>query len=384
VLDQGLVDRLAAEVDHELVALRSRLHQRPELAGDERRTAASVVEALAGAEVTVSTGVAGHGVVAVVDGAGPGPTVAYRADLDAVPVGGPGEAAHLCGHDVHTAVGVGIVRTMARLRHRFHGRVVVVFQPAEETFEGARAMIEDGLLDRLPPDEFYALHCCPLPVGTFGVLPGTGQPGQDIGYVDVAGPGATTVAERVIGAVDGLSTVRRPESDVEFGRMLDQLRQAGGPLARFVFAVAYANPRGEDALRVHISVRAWPDDRYPELRAEVRRLVAAVCDAPVEYPDPPLPAMVCSAPLSLAAADQLATVASEVLVFHAAYPFNGDDFAMFLNRVPGAMVYLGVSNVEAGIIGVPHAPDFAADDRAIGYGVRGMSGLLWSRLHALG
>ena len=74
---------------------------------------------------------------------------------------------------------------------------------------------------------------------------------------------------------------------------------------------------------------------------------------------------------------------STVEVFHAAFPFNGEDFALFLRRVPGAMFYLGVANPDAGINGVPHTPDFAADERAIGLGVRAMTGLLLSRLHNL-
>src|SRR5439155_5791393 len=90
-----------------------------------------------------------------------------------------GGAAHLCGHDLHTAIGVGIAQVLARLRHRLTGRIVFVFQPAEETLEGAQAMLESDVLKRTAPAEIYALHCGPLPVGTFAVMPGVGQPGLD-------------------------------------------------------------------------------------------------------------------------------------------------------------------------------------------------------------
>jgi metal-dependent amidase/aminoacylase/carboxypeptidase family protein len=100
----------------------------------------------------VGTGVGGYGVVGVLRGRHRGRTVAYRADTDAVPpvdqIGGGTAPKHLCGHDIHTTVGVGIAQVLARLRRKLHGTVVFVFQPAEESLAGARAMIEDGVLAR--------------------------------------------------------------------------------------------------------------------------------------------------------------------------------------------------------------------------------------------
>ncbi|MET9461556.1 M20/M25/M40 family metallo-hydrolase [Streptomyces canus] len=140
-LDHAVIDKLAAEIDDELIGMRRDLHRHPDLAGDERLTSALVAERLRAAGLAVVTGVDGHGVVAVLDGAGEGPTVAYRADMDAVDdelcdcafaSQVPG-AAHLCGHDLHTAIRVGIALVLARLRKQLNGRVVFVFQPAEET-----------------------------------------------------------------------------------------------------------------------------------------------------------------------------------------------------------------------------------------------------------
>ena len=181
-----MIDEIARGIDQDLIGLRREIHRRPELAGDERLTSALVADRLRAAGLAVTTGVVGHGVVAVLDGAVDGPIVAYRADLDAVDDDElfdcsfasqiPG-AAHLCGHDLHTVIGVGIALILAQLREQLSGRVAFIFQPAEETFEGARAMIDDGFLDRAAAQEIYALHCAPLPVGTLAV--GPGQPGQD-------------------------------------------------------------------------------------------------------------------------------------------------------------------------------------------------------------
>jgi len=174
--DVTIVKEIAAEIEGELVALRRDIHRQPELAGEERRTAGLVADRLRAAGLEVSTGVGGHGVVAALDGMSGGPTVAYRADMDAVGPNGllnyaSGKAfdaeftsqvqdvGHHCGHDIHTAIGVGVAETLSQMRDRLPGRVVFLFQPAEETLEGARAMIEEGVLDRYTPREIYALHC---------------------------------------------------------------------------------------------------------------------------------------------------------------------------------------------------------------------------------
>lgn len=390
--DSQKIGKAAQGIDAELVALRRDIHRHPELAGGEDRTAALVAERLRAAGLAVTTGVGGHGVVAVLDGAGPGPTLAYRADMDAVDDDElfesdfasrvPG-AAHLCGHDLHTTVGVGVAQVLARLRERWHGRLVFLFQPAEETLAGARAMIEDGVLERTPPREIYALHCGPLPVGSFGVMPGYGLPGQDHFRVELTGPDAAADARRVLDLVDGMSTVRFPRNPEEYERLLADLRLPDGPLSRFVVSWPELTA-GDDGPLVRVSLRAWPDSRYAEIRDAVRAAVEPLPGAKAVFAEAPFPAMVCSPELSDAAAAYLrgALGPDTVEVLHASFPFNGEDFALFLNEVPGAMFYLGVANQEAGMNGAPHSPDFAADERALGTGVRGMAGFLTSRLGA--
>jgi metal-dependent amidase/aminoacylase/carboxypeptidase family protein len=393
VLDRASIDKAAADLDSDLIMLRRDIHRWPDLAGGERRTAALIADRLRAEGLAVSTGVGGHGVVAVVDGEGDGPTIAYRADMDAVAGSEmfdsdfasqvPG-AAHLCGHDIHTAIGVGIAQVLARLRHRLNGRVVFVFQPAEETLDGARAMIADGVLDRTEPQEIYALHCGPPQVGTFAVMPGYGLPGQDRYHVELSGPNAAADGKRLLATIDALSTVEYPQTPEQFEQLLGDLQTPDGPLARFVFVQSDLTA---DDRRAHARVwlRAWPDDRYPTIRAEVRRLVESIDGARIELPSQPFPAMVCSPQLSKVAAAYLRnTIGPQaVIMLHAAFPFNGEDFALFLQHTPGAMLYLGVANPDAGINGLPHAPDFAADERAIGVGVRAMTGLLSNRLHVL-
>jgi metal-dependent amidase/aminoacylase/carboxypeptidase family protein len=351
----------------------------------------------------VTTGVGGHGVLAVLDGSGEGPTVAYRADMDAVDARTnvlpfprsdrafdegfasrvPG-VAHLCGHDLHTAIGVGVARELAQHSASLHGRLVFVFQPAEEPLQGARAMLETGLVQRLAPREFYALHCSPFPSGTIGVSPGYGLPGLD--HIRIVLPeGDDSRVAAVTAEVSRLGTVAFPQSITEynthFHALLDSetaaAMQESVCVAQWVEQTAAGHPVANVLLRV------WPQERLLELRTRVEQL-AADAGGHVEFGGEPFPAMVNSAELSTAAGRYLSAALGpeSVLWAQASWPFNCEDFALFLNQAPSAQLYLGVADAEAEMNGAPHTPDFAADERAIGFGVRAMAGLLTDRLAA--
>ncbi|SHE51346.1 amidohydrolase [Streptoalloteichus hindustanus] len=159
------------------------LHRNPELSGQERRTAAVVAERFSAAGLRVTAGVGGTGVVGLL-GNGDGPVVMVRGDMDALPIaertglpyasrvegtlpdGSRTPVMHACGHDVHAAVLVGVVEALARARDRWAGTLLAVAQPAEETAEGAVAMLADGLFARFPkPDVVLGQHVQALPVG---------------------------------------------------------------------------------------------------------------------------------------------------------------------------------------------------------------------------
>ncbi|MEV0646138.1 M20/M25/M40 family metallo-hydrolase [Phytomonospora sp. NPDC050363] len=383
---QAAVNGAADLIDGELRDLRRDVHAHPELAGAENRTAALVATELRAAGLDVTVGVGGHGVVGVLTGVNPGRTVAYRADMDAVPpheqFGGDGQAAHLCGHDVHTTVGVGVARVLAGMRERLSGRIVFVFQPAEETLEGARAMLDDDLLGRFGPDEIHALHCAPIEAGTFAVTPGTGMPGLDRAEITVTGSGAAGRARTLAGEIAGLSTVTPPATAAERERFVADLLTPDGPLARFVTVWAGVSERSTDGHAVVTAAfRCWPPDRHGEVRDTIRALASAQDRSLVDFPGEPFPAMVCGAADAEALREHLAEVSDGVVVARAAMPFNGEDFALFLDRLPGTYTYLGVRAPGADIATAsPHAGSFDPDERAIGAGVKAMAG--WLALRA--
>lgn len=384
-VDQFAIDAVAARLDPDLIALRRDLHAHPETAGHERRTARKVAHLLRAAGLKVKTGVGGHGVVAVLRGARPGRTVAYRADMHAVPptgiVTGGTEAAHVCGHDIHTTVGVGVAQVLALLRHRLSGTVVFFFQPGEEALEGAKAMIACGVLEKTGPEEIHALHCGPFPVGQFAVTPGSGLPGQDKALITLTGPDATESAQRLAAEIGGLATVAPPQTPADLEKMVADVQTPDGPLAQFLAVRAKAG-EAEGKVAVQVSYRCWPEERYVEVREEIRGLAKLYTGGQVSFPEPPFPALVCPEKEANAVARHLRRVLGTdgVTVMHAAFPFNGEDFALFLDRLPGTYTFLGVRAPGAGITeSYPHYGDFAPDERAIGLGVRAMSGWLAKR-----
>ncbi|WP_417729109.1 amidohydrolase [Roseovarius sp.] len=166
----------------ELTALRRLLHQYPEVSGEEHETARRITEALKDLTPdTLLTGLGGHGVAAVYAGAEPGPTILFRCELDALPITEEGNlphrstipgTGHLCGHDGHMTVLLALARLLSRKRPE-RGRVVLLFQPAEETGAGAAAVLSDPSFETISPDYAFSLHNMPgLPLGHVGLIPG--------------------------------------------------------------------------------------------------------------------------------------------------------------------------------------------------------------------
>jgi amidohydrolase len=204
------LDSAAESIRPKLVAWRRDFHQHPELANRETRTAARVAEHLRTLGLAPRTGMAHTGVVAVIEGKLPGPTVLLRADMDALPVTertdvpfrstATGEfrrrtvgVMHACGHDGHTAILMAAAEILVKMRDRLPGKVLIVFQPAEEGVPegergGAPLMLEEGLLDVAKPDAAFGLHLMSsLNTGTVGLRPGPFMAGSDFFKITVTG-----------------------------------------------------------------------------------------------------------------------------------------------------------------------------------------------------
>jgi hippurate hydrolase len=175
------------------------VHRHPELSMQERRTAELAAERLTSAGFDVTSGIGGTGVVGLLTN-GDGPTVMLRADMDALPVSEQTEldyastvvgVMHACGHDMHVAWLAGATAELAASQDTWHGTLLAVFQPAEETAAGAQAMIDDGLFDRFPkPDVILGQHVMPAPAGSIGVRTGVITSAADSLEIRLFGRGA--------------------------------------------------------------------------------------------------------------------------------------------------------------------------------------------------
>jgi amidohydrolase len=341
----------------ELTAFRRDLHAHPELGFEEVYTAGRVVEALKACGVDeVHTGLGRTGVVGIVRGRGQGGRrVGLRADMDALPMTETNEFSwrsarsglmHGCGHDGHTAMLVGAARYLAETR-QFDGTAVLIFQPGEEGYAGARAMIEDGLFERFPVEAVYAMHNWPgLPPGTMGTNPGPMMAAADRVTIEITGKGGhgahpylaidpVLVAAHIITAAQ--SIVSRNVRPVDGAVVSLCAMQAGDPGAMSVIpgtATLVGTVRSFKP-----AVQELVERRLSELCAAVALGFGAT--ATVRY-ERIYPATVNSAAQAQFAADVAASLVGEDHVVRDMEPSMGaEDFSFMLQVKPGAYLRIG-------------------------------------------
>ncbi|MGB0972609.1 MAG: amidohydrolase [Mycobacterium sp.] len=272
------------------------LHQHPELSHQEHRTAAAVADRLATAGFDVTTGVGGTGVVGVLEN-GDGPTALLRADMDALPVrestglpyasevlakpvvgGTPVPVAHACGHDMHTACLLGAAHLLAAGARQWNGTLAVAFQPAEETVDGAQAMVADGLAELIPPvDIVLGQHVAPLPAGCVATIPGPALAAADSVGVTVYGRGGhasmphATVDPVVLAAaiVLRLQTIIAREIEPGDPAVLTVGKISAGTKANVI----------ADRAELQINVRSYSESARTAILEAIRRIVTAECAA---------------------------------------------------------------------------------------------------------
>ena len=375
----------------ELIEVRRDLHRHPEISGQEQRTAGVVARRLQGLGLEVRTGVGGHGVVGVLRGGVAGRVIAYRADMDAVPSTAPDPVEfrsldpgvrHICGHDLHVTIGLALAEALAAVRDRLPGTVVFLFQPAEENATGARAMIADGALREPRPSAVFGVHAAPLPVGRLGTAERALMASRDTVRVIVTGAGdvraaaaAARAALETVGTLPPAAAIA-PAADPDF--VLAQFRapapragDSGDLVIEGMFSVATAKGRALARQRAEQALAPLSFDGV-DLRLEIEERAIAGIDN-----DPELTRRA-------VASVRAALGADAVLPIEAVVPAFSEDFGSFQDEVPGTFFFLGVANAERGWAGMPHSPDFVADEEAIFVGARAMLAVLLDQLAAAG
>jgi len=363
--------REAEELKPRLVAIRRELHMHPELSLEEFETTRRIRGVLEEEGLTVQTFGLETGLVADIEGGAPGPTVALRADIDALPVAEetglpfasrvPGKM-HACGHDFHTASMIGAALLLHRRRERLRGRVRMLFQPAEEIAVGARMMIKAGVLEGV--NAILGMHNKPdLPVGTVGIRTGALMASVDRFLIRVTGKGGhgaipdaaidpIVAASAIVGALQ--TVVSRNTSPLESAVVSVCRLQAG---ATWNVIPDHAELEG--------TVRAFDYEvrrRIPERIRRVAEGVAAGFGASAELVWTEGQAFVNNDP---ALADLMARAAEELglRVVEARPTTAGEDFSVYQERVPGCFIWMGTSGTEEW-----HHPKFTLDEDALPLG----------------
>lgn len=382
------LDAFLAAYGDEMIAFRRDLHAHPELGYHEHRTTRMVAARLAGAGLRPAVLPKGTGLLAdIVGGNGyaSGPVVALRADLDALPV--PDEknvpyrstvrnACHACGHDVHTAVLVGAGLFLARLAAagELRGRVRLVFQPAEEVPGGALDVLAAGGIASV--DRIFALHCDPrLDVGKIGLRTGPITAACDQIVVRVAGPGGHTARPHLTADLVYALGKIVTELPAALSRRVDPRSSLSLVWGR-VSAGSAPNAIPDDGI-AEGTVRCLDDEAWhaaPELLKALTDSVASAYGVMAELSyQRNVPPTVNEAASVQMLSDAITHVLGPDAVSPAPQSLGGEDFAWFVESIPGALARLGTRGDETSADLDLHQGTFDVDERAIGIGIKVMA-----------
>jgi len=364
-----------ATVLPEMIDLRHRIHQHPELAFEEHVTSDLVAERLAQWGFEVHRGLGGTGVVGSLRHGSGSKSIGIRADMDALPIveatGLPYASRqhgkmHACGHDGHTATLLAAARHIAHTR-RFSGTLNLIFQPAEEGAGGAKRMVEQGLFDQFPCDAIFALHNSPgLPVGHLAFRNGAAMASADNVTIVVTGKGGHAAMPHFScdPIVAGASIVMALQSIV--ARNVNPLESAVVTVG--VFHAGVANNVIPASARLELSVRALNREVRTLLRRRIHEIVAAQAtslgvSAEVDYRDG-YPVLVNSAAeTAFAVGVGTELLGADKVVVDPPAVMGSEDFAFMLEHRPGCYFFLGNGDGEGSCM--VHNPGYDFNDAAM-------------------
>ena len=402
--DFNWVDPAVAQVNQEVIDVRHTLHQNPELGNMEVKTAALVADHLKALGIEVRTQVGKTGVVGVLKGGLPGPVMALRADMDALPVkemtglpyasqatgvrlGKTVPVMHACGHDTHTAMLLGAAKVLAQHRDQVAGTVVFLFQPAEEgaadvddfqtdTLIGAQAMIRDGALDTPKVEAIFGVHVMAgYPTGHLYYKAGTVLNSSDGFRITLKGrqthgsapwSGVDPIVASAA-VVNGLQTLVSRRADLSQGMGVISVGTINGGTASNIIpetvemtgTIRSNSPAIRETLLKKMPALVQGISTAYETEAKV----LVVNHAPVTTNDPDLTRSMVKA-LALAAPGKVEELPASLS--------PSEDFSYYAQKVPGLFVFLGATPADQDMSKVPnnHSPYFTADDATLATGVK--------------
>lgn len=365
---------------NELIARRRDLHQHPELAFEEVRTSGIVATELAKIGIeNIKTGIATTGVVALLEGAYDGPTVLYRADMDALPIQEENtfdfvskvpNVMHACGHDGHISIALGVAKLMARHRDQIAGRIKFVFQPGEEGAGGALKMIEEGVLEKPEPDISLGLHLwSPLSIGTIGVAEGAVMSGSSVFEIIIRGSGGhgamphTTIDPVACSGqlITALHTI--------VGRKMDAMAGAVVLSVTGVRTSSYTHNIIPETVEIKGTFRTFNAYTSEMLEQHIRAVSIAVCESVGCIADVRIRHLTIPVVNHHEVTERMQHLFGRLLGTEAldtgARTMASEDMAYFMDDIPGMYFFVGAGNKAKGITRDHHHARFDIDEDAL-------------------
>lgn len=384
-----------------LVEVRRDLHRFPEISGGEKRTSAKVAAYLKTLGLEVKTNIGGYGVVGILKGKQPGKHIAWRADMDAMPSDEPDVVdfaseiegvRHICGHDVHTSIGLGIANVLSQLKQELQGTVYFIFQPSEENYEGAKAMIDDGLFEMIDPQEIYGLHISPWPVGTLATKENSVY--SHLNALRVTYKKSEEIEALVEYTKKLIIDFQNVEADSKFWdfRNLEDpeagLESPTTVFSNFLtvredFSIKELDEKLSISTLINTSNKQQMDSLLEKVKQEISSSKYSSYLEEVQYSYEKV-AVDNDEKLTITTLDLISRIYGDeavVPIYGVVPQGRGDDFAYFQQKIPGVYYFLGGANYDEGLIAMPHAPYFAVDEESIRFGVNFFSSILLDRLN---
>jgi len=362
-------------IKESIISTRRDIHQHPELAFNEHRTAKLVAERLKSLGIDVQTGVGKTGVLGTLKGKNSGKTIALRADMDALPMQEIGDLPyksqndgimHACGHDGHTAMLLGAAEALSKKYDQLKGTVKFIFQPAEEGQGGARYMIEDGALNGV--DEVYGIHLWNYQeYGTVGVKPGPILAAADLFEITIHGKGGHGAAPQ--GTKDAIVIASHLVQTLQ-----TIVSRNTNPIESTVLTIGQINGGYNfniiaDTVNMKGTSRAYTEENRQLIKTRMAEIIKGTeqifdCTIDFEYEDGYPPTV--NHPKE---SEKLLNAAKEIVGDGACAPYlsmGGEDFSYFLQEVPGCFFFVGSAPIDKEPLSVPHhCSHFDFDERAL-------------------
>ena len=382
----------ARNLTESLCAWRRDFHQHPELGFQEHRTAGIVHEHLRSLGLKTLAGVAETGVIGLIEGEKPGPTILLRFDMDALPIQEESSAEyasivpgvmHACGHDGHTAIGMSVAQMLVAEREDMPGKVKLVFQPAEEGEGGAKRMVEEGVLKDPRPDFALGLHLWnDKPFGWIGVTNGPAMAGSETFEIEIQGKGGHGASpHRTVDPVLAAAHVITALQSV-VSRNVDPLKEAVVSVTWVEAGDAHNVIPGKAWLRGTIrsydpSIRKTVLQRVEEITTGVTRAMGCTSQIQITQITPTV-----SNDFKIAARiqDLIRTLLPDSQLFTDERTMGSEDMAFFMEDIPGCYMFIGSKDDARGLNAPHHNPSFDFDEAALPIGAGLISSAAWNLL----